>query len=128
MVGMGWSDQEQLVIVLEDGNSLIYDIHGKLVRNFLLLEAATTVHILECHFWGNGVVAISSDMKLFVAEVIVILLVNNIRFAHMLIYYFLLTGTVQFRGRCWVQKVYSYIWSFSKQSLHIHGNHSPSNS
>jgi len=68
VVGMGWSDQEQLVIVLEDGNSLIYDIHGKLVRNFLLLEAATTVHILECHFWGNGVVAISSDMQLFVAE------------------------------------------------------------
>lgn len=70
---MGWSDQEQLVIVLEDGNTLIYDIHGKLVRNFLLLEAATTVHILECQFWGNGVVAISSDMQLFVAEVIEIL-------------------------------------------------------
>jgi hypothetical protein len=65
---MGWSDQEQLVIVLEDGNSLIYDIHGKLVRNFLLLDAVTTVHVLECHFWGNGVVVISSDMQLFVAE------------------------------------------------------------
>lgn len=57
------------MIVLEDGNSLIYDIHGKLVRNFLLLDAVTTVHVLECHFWGNGVVAISSDMQLFVAEV-----------------------------------------------------------
>mmetsp|Transcript_15400 Transcript_15400/g.23213 ORF Transcript_15400/g.23213 Transcript_15400/m.23213 type:complete len:848 (-) Transcript_15400:170-2713(-) len=68
VVGMGWSDHEQLVIVLEDGNALIYDIHGKLVRNFLILEAVTSVHILECHFWGNGVVAISSDMQLFVFE------------------------------------------------------------
>jgi hypothetical protein len=81
---MSWSDQEQLVIVLEDGrlfflissslnfaigNALLYDIHGKLVCNFLLLDAVTKVHILECHFWGNGVVAISSDMTLYVYEV-----------------------------------------------------------
>ena len=69
VAGMGWSDLEQLVVVLEDGNVLIYDIHGKLVRNYLLLDVVTTSHVLECHFWGNGVVAITSDMQLFVAEV-----------------------------------------------------------
>lgn len=51
------------------GNVLIYDIHGKLVRSFLLLDVVTTSHVLECHFWGNGVVAITSDMQIFVAEV-----------------------------------------------------------
>ena len=52
------------------GNALIYDIHGKLTRNFLLLDVVTTAHVLECHFWGNGVVAITSDMQIFVAEAI----------------------------------------------------------
>jgi hypothetical protein len=66
---MGWSDQEQLIVVLEDGTALVYDIHGKLVRNFLLLDAITAVHLIECHFWGNGVVALSSDMQLYVVEV-----------------------------------------------------------
>ena len=51
------------------GNTLIYDIHGKLVKNFLLLDAVATDHIVECHFWGNGVVAISSNMQLYAAEV-----------------------------------------------------------
>jgi len=68
VAGMGWNDQEQLVIVLEDGNVLLYDIYGKLVRNFLLLEVVTAAHVVECHFWGNGVVAITSDMQIFVAE------------------------------------------------------------
>jgi hypothetical protein len=67
--GMGWSDQEQLVIVIEDGNVLIYDIQGKLVRNFLLLDVVANEHIVECHFWGNGVVAVTSEMQLYVAEV-----------------------------------------------------------
>jgi hypothetical protein len=72
IVGMGWSDLENLVIVLDDGSVLSYDIHGKLVRNFLLLtltDTSSTAHILECHFWGNGVVAIASDMEIHVAEV-----------------------------------------------------------
>lgn len=68
VAGMGWNDQEQLVVVLEDGNVLLYDIYGKLVRNFLLLEVVTTAHVVECHFWGNGVVVITSDMQIFVAE------------------------------------------------------------
>lgn len=77
---MGWSDQEQLVIVFEDGaflftpilsctigNAVVYDIHGIMVRNFVLSPGDTT--LIECHFWGNGVVGLSSDMQLFVYEV-----------------------------------------------------------
>ena len=95
VIGMGWSDQEHLVIVLEDGNCLIYDIHGKLVRNFLLLDAVATAHVLECHFWGNGVVAITSDMQLFVAEVLLLMKVMIWYLVHQL---FSCIGLVQRRG------------------------------
>lgn len=47
----------------------MYDIHGKLLKSFLLLDVSTTAHVLECRFWGNGLVAITSDMQLFAAEV-----------------------------------------------------------
>lgn len=66
VAGMGWSDQEQLVIVFEDGNVIVYDIYGHLVRNFLLGEGNS--QFIECHFWGNGVVGLTSDMQLFVYE------------------------------------------------------------
>lgn len=88
VAGMGWSDQEYLVTVLEDGNVLLYDIHGKLVRNFLLLDLSTTSHVLECHFWGNGVVCITSDMQIFVAEVIISIIYYIIVFYSTNIYLF----------------------------------------
>jgi hypothetical protein len=68
-VGVGWNDQEQLVTVLEDGNVIMYNIFGKMVHTFLLLDASTTAHVVECQFWGNGVVAIASDFQLHIAEV-----------------------------------------------------------
>jgi hypothetical protein len=60
---------ESLLTSIHIGNALVYDIHGKVVRNFSLLEVSRSVYLVECHFWGNGVVAISSSMELFVAEV-----------------------------------------------------------
>ena len=47
----------------------MYDIRGKLVQNFSIIDFSTPANILECLFWGNGIVAITSDMKIFVAEV-----------------------------------------------------------
>lgn len=46
----------------------MYDIHGKLVSTFSLVDAGVTVQIQECHFWGNGVVSMTSDSQLLVAE------------------------------------------------------------
>ena len=51
------------------GNAYMYDIRGKLVQNFSIIDFSTPANILECLFWGNGIVAITSDMKIFVAEV-----------------------------------------------------------
>ena len=60
LAGMGWSDQEQLIAVLDDGKVLIYDFNGKLSRQFQIIDALSTVHVLECHFWGDGVAVITS--------------------------------------------------------------------
>jgi hypothetical protein len=68
IMGMGWSDREELIVVSGDGNVFIYDIQGKLVYNFLILDLMTSANVLECIFWGDGVVAITSDMQIFVAE------------------------------------------------------------
>lgn len=70
IIGMGWSDQEHLVTVLENGAVKLFDIHGKLLNHFSLLDAYSSGNaILECHFWGNGVAVINSDMIIYVAEV-----------------------------------------------------------
>lgn len=87
IVGMGWSDHEQLVIVLDSGRVLIHDIHCKLVRDFSLMEVdkpgkvpgkltteeATAItskrgRLVEVHFWSNGLVALCGDMSCVVAE------------------------------------------------------------
>jgi hypothetical protein len=53
-----------------EGNVWIYDIFGKVIKNFMLPENSTSsIHILECQFWGNGIVAMNADMQIFVAEV-----------------------------------------------------------
>ncbi len=38
IVGMGWSDQEHLITVLENGCVKLFDIHGKQLTHFSLLE------------------------------------------------------------------------------------------
>jgi hypothetical protein len=47
----------------------MYDIRGKLVHNFLVIDFTTQGDVIECLFWGNGVVAMTADMQIFVAEV-----------------------------------------------------------
>ncbi|KAJ1439405.1 Vps16, N-terminal region-domain-containing protein [Ochromonadaceae sp. CCMP2298] len=69
LVGMGWSDQEHLLTVADNGAVKVFDLHGKQVTQFSLLEPGEpAAHLLEVHFWGNGVAAISSESKVYVAE------------------------------------------------------------
>lgn len=75
VAGLGWGDQEQLIIVLEDANVLTYDIKCKLVRQFLLFDRNTSTTtsssalvVSDVQFWGNGLVAMCNDMQAYVAE------------------------------------------------------------
>jgi hypothetical protein len=49
---------------------VIYDIYGKAVTQLHLLDKNSTSCVSECHFWGDGVAVLTSDMSVFVAEVI----------------------------------------------------------
>ncbi len=68
---MGWGDQEQLAVVLDDGTAFMYTIHGVLITKFSVFgEPVSNTSIVECHFWGNGCVAVGSDMQLYSVEVV----------------------------------------------------------
>lgn len=51
------------------GVTKMFDLYGRIVTEFELLESLTSPPILECHFWGNGVAALTSDYFIRVAEV-----------------------------------------------------------
>eukprot|EP01038_Epipyxis_sp_PR26KG_P015328 gene15328-20658_t len=70
VIGMGWSDQEHLVTIQDNGAIKIFDIHGKSVSTFPLIDfnSGMSVNILDCHFWGNGVAVITSNLLIHVAE------------------------------------------------------------
>ena len=73
VVAMSWTDEEQLVVVLIDGSCLMFNIQGKMLTQFLLWDSTSSVHVLECKFWGDGIAAIASDLSVFTAEVSVLL-------------------------------------------------------
>jgi hypothetical protein len=47
---------------------MIFDMFGRLLKNTALIDAATMTRIIECRFWGDGLVAISADYKLYVLD------------------------------------------------------------
>jgi hypothetical protein len=93
LVSMGWTDHEHLVTLNEHGNHgrllvhplfaaltlhrfpfvgvvRLYDVLGKQLKQFtLVLEGLSSTTFLECHFWGNGLAAMSSEYVIHVAEV-----------------------------------------------------------
>ena len=64
------------------GNVLMYNIHGKLLKSFLLWDSSLTIHILECKLYGNGIVAIASDLTVFTAEVRLSYMIGDISGMH----------------------------------------------
>lgn len=68
VVAMGWSDQEHLLIALEDGRILAFDIHGKQVAGFNIFGDTAQLTIMEAHFWGNGLAVMGSDHQIHVVE------------------------------------------------------------
>ena len=69
VVAMHWTEAEQLVLVMIDGSCLMFNLQGKMLTQFLLWDSTSSVHVLECKFWGDGIAAIASDLSVFTAEV-----------------------------------------------------------
>jgi vacuolar protein sorting-associated protein 16 len=69
IAGAGWNDQEQLMLITAEGRLYLYDIWGKSVNELDMIgDTSANIPVLECHFWGNGAVVMTADMKIHVAE------------------------------------------------------------
>eukprot|EP00823_Brevimastigomonas_motovehiculus_P004940 TRINITY_DN3388_c0_g1_i1.p1 TRINITY_DN3388_c0_g1~~TRINITY_DN3388_c0_g1_i1.p1 ORF type:complete len:857 (+),score=223.08 TRINITY_DN3388_c0_g1_i1:107-2677(+) len=56
IVGMGWTDAENIVIVCKDASVSIYSLHSVLLSNFSLGSSLKEMTIAEAQFWGTGLV------------------------------------------------------------------------
>ena len=63
IVGMGWTETEQLVVVLDDGNVRLYTLQGEM-RQFSLGKEAREQGVLDCRIWGTGLVALTGRFRL----------------------------------------------------------------
>jgi len=56
LIKLGWSEEEHLVVVLENGTIVLYDIDGKLLRTFSMGTQCENTHIADAYIFGSGVV------------------------------------------------------------------------
>ncbi|SAM01302.1 hypothetical protein [Absidia glauca] len=63
IVALGWSEQEQLVVVTEDGTVRLYPLHGD-HSQFTLGKDASDYGIIDCQIWGGGLVAMTGNYQL----------------------------------------------------------------
>ncbi len=70
LVKMGWSNEEQLVCVLEDGQVMLYSIHGELQGQFSLGTEASNYGVVDACIWGTGVVALTARNHLYASTLL----------------------------------------------------------
>ena len=63
IAGLGWTETEQLVVVLDDGNVRLYSLHGDM-KQFSLGKEAKEQGVLDCRVWGGGLVALTGRFRL----------------------------------------------------------------
>jgi hypothetical protein len=59
LVTVGWSDAEQLVVVLDDGTVQLYSLLGQLVREFQLGGVCASQGVAACRVYGRGLIALT---------------------------------------------------------------------
>lgn len=66
LIGMSWTDDQTLVCVVQDGTVYRYNIHAELLEpNFSMGKECFEQNVVECVFWGNGVVCITEANQIF---------------------------------------------------------------
>eukprot|EP01104_Vermistella_antarctica_P013241 TRINITY_DN397_c0_g1_i3.p1 TRINITY_DN397_c0_g1~~TRINITY_DN397_c0_g1_i3.p1 ORF type:complete len:827 (-),score=204.45 TRINITY_DN397_c0_g1_i3:93-2573(-) len=65
VVGIGWTDDDHLVLVVEDGTVCMYDIHGTLTNQFSLGTEVKEQRVWECRVWGTGLVVITRNYEIY---------------------------------------------------------------
>ena len=59
LIEMGWSEDEKLICVLDDGTIQIYSVQGRLLQTFSMGAEFREDRVLHCCIWGGGVVCLS---------------------------------------------------------------------
>ncbi|XP_015082557.1 protein VACUOLELESS1 [Solanum pennellii] len=68
LIGMSWTDDQILVCITQDGTVYRYNIHAEPIEpnSQLTLGADCFTHsVVECVFWGNGVVCINEAFQVY---------------------------------------------------------------
>ncbi|XAR49507.1 hypothetical protein NMG60_11032733 [Bertholletia excelsa] len=66
LVGMAWTDDQILVCITQDGTVYRYNVHAELIEpNVSMGQECFEQSVVECVFWGNGVVCINEANQLF---------------------------------------------------------------
>ncbi|XP_010271337.1 PREDICTED: protein VACUOLELESS1 [Nelumbo nucifera] len=66
LVGMAWTDDQILVCVVQDGTVYRYNVHAELQEpNISMGKECFEQNVVECVFWGNGMVCITEANQIF---------------------------------------------------------------
>ncbi|OMO95888.1 hypothetical protein CCACVL1_05201 [Corchorus capsularis] len=66
LIGMSWTEDQTLVCIVQDGTVYRYNIHAELIEpNVSLGKECFEQNVVECIFWGNGVVCLTEGGLLF---------------------------------------------------------------
>lgn len=65
IAGMGWTEFERLLIVLEDGTIMQYTLQGKLYNQFSLGKECAEQQVQDCRIWGTGFVVMTYALQFF---------------------------------------------------------------
>ncbi|GER53384.1 vacuolar protein sorting-associated protein [Striga asiatica] len=65
LIGLSWTDDLTLVCITQDGTVYSYNVHAELVGTFSLGRECFENSVVECVFWGNGVVCINEAFEIF---------------------------------------------------------------
>lgn len=66
VIGMGWTGKEELIVSMEDGNVLMYDIHGKFIKSFNMGgKSGLSVQEMRMCPKAMGIVVMTVDWQFF---------------------------------------------------------------
>jgi len=58
---MGWTAQERLICVTEDGSVVFYTVLGEIVHQFSLGNEVASTKVIDVKFWPHGFVKFNNN-------------------------------------------------------------------
>lgn len=66
LIGMSWTEDQTLICIVQDGTVYRYNIHAELIEPSVSLgKECFEQSVVDCVFWGNGVVCMNEGFMFF---------------------------------------------------------------